>query len=57
VWNRRYRRDSYSGPIDEALLRAMNDTMFHRGPDGHGLHLEPGAASTAIFFSSRLKNV
>jgi asparagine synthetase B (glutamine-hydrolysing) len=31
-----------SGPIEEALLRAMNDTMLHRGPDGHGLHLEPG---------------
>jgi asparagine synthase (glutamine-hydrolysing) len=31
-----------SGPIDEALLRAMNDTMLHRGPDGHGLHIEPG---------------
>ncbi|HEU4619931.1 MAG TPA: XrtA/PEP-CTERM system amidotransferase [Gammaproteobacteria bacterium] len=29
-------------PIDETLLRAMNDSMVHRGPDGEGFHLEPG---------------
>jgi asparagine synthase (glutamine-hydrolysing) len=25
-----------------SLLQRMNDTQFHRGPDGEGLHLEPG---------------
>lgn len=29
-------------PIHEPLLRAMNDRLQHRGPDGSGLHLEPG---------------
>ncbi|MEO7385570.1 MAG: XrtA/PEP-CTERM system amidotransferase [Gammaproteobacteria bacterium] len=29
-------------PIDEPLLRAMNDRLQHRGPDGSGVHLEPG---------------
>jgi len=29
-------------PIDEGLLRRMNDTQTHRGPDGDGVHLEPG---------------
>ncbi|HZF26781.1 MAG TPA: XrtA/PEP-CTERM system amidotransferase [Steroidobacteraceae bacterium] len=29
-------------PIDRELLTAMNDTQRHRGPDGDGLHLEPG---------------
>lgn len=28
--------------IDRALLQAMNETQFHRGPDEGGLHLEPG---------------
>jgi len=28
--------------IDEGLLRAMNDTLVHRGPDGEGFHFEPG---------------
>ena len=28
--------------IDQELLRAMNETQFHRGPDAGGLHLEPG---------------
>ena len=29
-------------PVNAALLRAMNDTLAHRGPDGEGFHLEPG---------------
>jgi asparagine synthase (glutamine-hydrolysing) len=29
-------------PIDRELLLAMNDVQRHRGPDGDGLHLEPG---------------
>ncbi len=29
-------------PIDESLLRRMNDSMTHRGPDGNGYHIEPG---------------
>jgi len=29
-------------PVDEALLRAMNDRLRHRGPDGSGVHLEAG---------------
>ncbi len=29
-------------PIDEQLLSRMNDRLSHRGPDDHGLHLEPG---------------
>ncbi len=29
-------------PIDESLLVAMRDSIRHRGPDGDGLHLEPG---------------
>jgi asparagine synthase (glutamine-hydrolysing) len=29
-------------PINGALLRAMNDTLALRGPDGEGFHLEPG---------------
>ncbi|MBN8279086.1 MAG: amidotransferase 1, exosortase A system-associated [Gammaproteobacteria bacterium] len=29
-------------PVNEALLRAMNDRLSHRGPDGSGVHLEPG---------------
>ncbi len=28
--------------IDEALLRRMNDSQFHRGPDESGVHVEPG---------------
>lgn len=28
--------------IDEALLTKMNDSQTHRGPDGFGLHREPG---------------
>lgn len=30
------------GAIDAALLRRMNDSMFHRGPDENGTHVEPG---------------
>ncbi|HET7674109.1 MAG TPA: asparagine synthase (glutamine-hydrolyzing), partial [Gammaproteobacteria bacterium] len=29
-------------PIDRALLARMTDSLAHRGPDGHGLHVEPG---------------
>ncbi len=28
--------------IDEGLLRRMNETQYHRGPDEGGVHLEPG---------------
>lgn len=28
--------------VDRSLLQRMNDTLSHRGPDGEGLHLEPG---------------
>jgi asparagine synthase (glutamine-hydrolysing) len=30
--------------FDRALVQRMNDTQSHRGPDGEGLHLEPGVA-------------
>lgn len=29
-------------PVSPELLRRMNDAQSHRGPDQHGLHLEPG---------------
>ena len=29
-------------PINAALVRAMNDTLALRGPDGEGYHFEPG---------------
>jgi asparagine synthase (glutamine-hydrolysing) len=29
-------------PIDAALLERMTDALAHRGPDGAGLHVEPG---------------
>ncbi len=29
-------------PVDPGLLRRMNDTQAHRGPDDFGLHLAPG---------------
>ncbi|MBT5047937.1 MAG: amidotransferase 1, exosortase A system-associated [Rhodospirillaceae bacterium] len=29
-------------PIDENLLSRMNDSLFHRGPDGEGLFVDPG---------------
>jgi asparagine synthase (glutamine-hydrolysing) len=29
-------------PIDLALLVAMRDSIRHRGPDGEGVHVEPG---------------
>jgi len=28
--------------IDRGLLERMNESLFHRGPDAGGLHLEPG---------------
>ncbi len=28
--------------INQDLLRAMNDALIHRGPDGSGYHFEPG---------------
>ncbi len=30
--------------FDRALVQRMNDTQAHRGPDGDGVHLEPGVA-------------
>ncbi|GAB5450539.1 MAG: amidotransferase 1, exosortase A system-associated [Halioglobus sp.] len=30
--------------FDRTLVRAMNQTQFHRGPDEEGLYLEPGVA-------------
>ncbi|MGH7230241.1 MAG: asparagine synthase (glutamine-hydrolyzing) [Nitrospiraceae bacterium] len=29
-------------PVDRAMLRRMMDTLIHRGPDGQGVHIEPG---------------
>lgn len=29
-------------PLDEGLLRRMNGSLGHRGPDGDGFHVEPG---------------
>lgn len=29
-------------PVDARLLTRMNDAISHRGPDGDGVHLEPG---------------
>jgi asparagine synthase (glutamine-hydrolysing) len=29
-------------PIDPLLLRAMNDTQAHRGPDGADIYIAPG---------------
>jgi asparagine synthase (glutamine-hydrolysing) len=29
-------------PIDDAVLRRMNDSQLHRGPDEGSLHIEPG---------------
>ena len=39
MFDTRARRD-----FDRALLQRMNDSQAHRGPDGEGLHLEPGVA-------------
>ena len=36
---------STAGLIDRAALQRMNDAIAHRGPDGEGLHTEPGSAS------------
>lgn len=37
IYDTRGRRD-----VDEALLRRMNDSQHHRGPDEGGVHREPG---------------
>lgn len=29
-------------PINQELIRSMNDAVSHRGPDGEGFHFEPG---------------
>ena len=29
---------------DRSLAQRMNDAIAHRGPDGDGLHIEPGVA-------------
>ena len=29
-------------PVNEQLLRGMNGSLVHRGPDGDGFHFEPG---------------
>jgi len=29
-------------PIDQQLLKRMNQSLEHRGPDGDGFHFEPG---------------
>ena len=29
-------------PVNQSLLRDMNDSLTHRGPDGEGFHFEPG---------------
>lgn len=39
MFDTRGRRD-----LDRALLRRMNDSQSHRGPDGEGEHHEPGVA-------------
>ena len=31
-----------AGPVDRGLLQRMNDSQFHRGPDGEGLFVDPG---------------
>lgn len=30
-------------PVGDDILRRMNDALTHRGPDGSGFHIEPGA--------------
>lgn len=37
-----YQRDR--GPVDRALIHSMAGRLSHRGPDGGGVHLEPGVA-------------
>jgi len=31
-----------AAPVDRGLLRRMNDSQYHRGPDGEGLFVDPG---------------
>ena len=33
---------SEAGYIDRGMLQRMNDAISHRGPDGEGVHFEPG---------------
>jgi asparagine synthase (glutamine-hydrolysing) len=30
--------------FDDALIQRMTDAVAHRGPDGSGIHIEPGLA-------------
>ena len=39
--------------ISEEQLRAMNDTMYHRGPDDFGVEIYPGKDGYAIGFAQR----
>jgi asparagine synthase (glutamine-hydrolysing) len=32
----------FERPVEERLLRAMNGSLSHRGPDGDVFHFEPG---------------
>ncbi len=33
-------RAGNAGPVDAGLLTRMNDQLFHRGPDGDGIHID-----------------
>lgn len=33
-----------SRPVEPALIESMTTAIAHRGPDGHGYHIEPGMA-------------
>ncbi|HEX9771841.1 MAG TPA: XrtA/PEP-CTERM system amidotransferase [Steroidobacteraceae bacterium] len=39
IFDTRHRRE-----IDRSLAQQMNDVLAHRGPDGDGIHFEPGLA-------------
>ncbi len=59
LFDTRSRRD-----FDRALLQRMNDSQAHRGPDGEGLHLEPGVGlplynedgSVVVVFNGEIYN-